>query len=66
MDKMTAELTQKASLFGQYAGPDWPWKKVDRVMPIYEITGGPTVKQIQGGGVLYQYQTTPLTIKKTN
>jgi hypothetical protein len=66
LDKMTAELTQSASLFGQYAGYPWPWKTVDRVMPIYEITGGPIRTQLQGGGVLYQYQKTPLTIRKTN
>lgn len=66
LDKMTAELTQSASLFGQYAGYTWPWKTADRVMPIYEITGGPTVTQLKDGGVLYQYQKTPLTIKKTN
>jgi hypothetical protein len=66
MDKMTAELTQKASLFGQYAGYSWPWKTKDRVMPMYVITGGPTVKQIKGGGVVYEYQETALTVKKIN
>jgi hypothetical protein len=66
LDKMTAQLTQEASLFGQYAGYDYPWKYVDRVMPIYEITGGPFVTQLQGGGVLYEYQKSPLKIRKIN
>ena len=66
LDKMTAELTQEASLFGQYAGYTWPWSNADRVMPIYQITGGPSRTQLTGGGVLFQFQKTPLTIKKIN
>lgn len=66
LDKMTAQLTQEARLFGQYAGYDWPWKYVDRVMPTYEITGGPIVTQLKGGGVLFEYQKSPLKIRKIN
>jgi hypothetical protein len=66
LDKMTAQLTQEVSLFGQYAGHDLPWKKVDRVMPMYEITGGPLVTQLKGGGVLYEDQKSPLKIRKIN
>jgi hypothetical protein len=66
LDKMTAQLTQEASLFGQYAGRDYPWKNVDRVMPMYEITGGPLVTQLKGGGVLYEDQKYPLKIRKIN
>jgi len=66
LDKLTAELTQSASLFGQYAGYPWPAATKDRVVPMYEITGGPIRTYLQEGGVLYQYQKTPLAIRKIN
>ena len=66
LDKLTAELTQTVSLFGQYAGYPWPWDTADRIVPIYEITGGPIRTYLQEGGVLYQYQKTPLAIRKIN
>ena len=40
------------SLAGQYAGYPWPWKMKDRVMPQYEITGGPRVDTLKDGSKL--------------
>ena len=43
---------KEISLAGQYAGYPWPWKMKDRVMPQYEITGGPRVDTLKDGSKL--------------
>ncbi|OYT90064.1 MAG: hypothetical protein CFE43_20165 [Burkholderiales bacterium PBB3] len=43
---------KEISLAGQYAGYPWPWKMKDRIMPQYEITGGPRVDTLKDGSKL--------------
>ncbi len=45
-------FTGEVSHAGQYAGYPWPWKMKDRVMPRYEITGGPRVDTLKDGSKL--------------
>lgn len=66
IDGIQAQLTQEASVFGAYAGYPWPWKMADRVMPRYEITGGPRIKTMADGSTILVAQKQPLTITKVN
>jgi|JI9StandDraft_2_1071091.scaffolds.fasta_scaffold02747_9 hypothetical protein len=66
VNSLMGQLTQEASVFGAYAGYPWPWKAEDRVMPRYDITGGPRVKTLADGSTILLLQERPLTISKVN
>jgi hypothetical protein len=66
IDSIQGQLTQEARVFGAYAGYPWPWKMVDRVMPRYDITGGPRVRTMADGTTILLKQESPLTITKVN
>lgn len=66
VDSIRGQLTQEARVFGAYAGYPWPWKMVDRVMPRYDITGGPRVRTMADGTTIILKQESPLTITKVN
>jgi hypothetical protein len=66
IDSIQGQLTQEARVFGAYAGYPWPWKMADRVMPRYDITGGPRVRTIADGTTILLKQESPLTITKVN
>ena len=66
VNSIMGQLTQEASVFGAYAGYPWPWKAEDRVMPRYDITGGPRVKTLADGSTILLVQERPLTISKVN
>ena len=59
-------MTQEARVFGAYAGYPWPWKMADRVMPRYDITGGPRIKTMADGTTILVKQQKALTITKVN
>ena len=52
MGVLQSWFDKEISLAGQYAGYPWPWKMKDRVMPQYEITGGPRVDTLKDGSKL--------------
>ncbi len=52
MGVLESWFDKEISLAGQYAGYPWPWKMKDRVMPQYEITGGPRVDTLKDGSKL--------------
>ena len=58
-------FTNEVSLAGQYAGYPWPWKMKDRVMPQYEISGGPRVDTLKDGSKLIR-KGTPLRFVRVN
>ena len=66
IDGIQAEMTQEARVFGAYAGYPWPWKMADRVMPRYDITGGPRIKTMADGTTILVKQQKALTITKVN
>lgn len=66
IDSLKNQLTQETAVTGAYAGYPWPWPSSDRVMPRYEITGGPRIKTLVDGSTLVLRQTLPLTITKVN
>lgn len=66
IDSIRGQLTQEASVTGAYAGYPWPWKKADRVMPRYDITGGPRIKTLADGSTILLTQERPLSIAKVN
>jgi len=49
MKTLESWFGSEISLAGQYAGYPWPWKMKDRVMPQYEITGGPRIDTLKDG-----------------
>ncbi len=66
INSITGQLTQEASVTGAYAGYPWPWTMADRVMPRYEITGGPRIKTLADGSTILLTQERPLSIAKVN
>jgi hypothetical protein len=50
---------------GQYAGHIWPYKMKDRVMPMYEITGGPIKTLIEEGNEIIR-EGTPMKFTRIN
>lgn len=66
INDMQAGLIQEARVDGAYAGYPWPWKMVDRVMPRYDITGGPIIKTLRDGSTVILKQKSPLTIRRVN
>lgn len=66
VDEFNAQLTQQASVTGAYAGYPWPWPSSDRVMPRYDITGGPRIRTMPDGTTVLLKQDRPLTITKVN
>ncbi|RYX93941.1 MAG: hypothetical protein EOO28_16275 [Comamonadaceae bacterium] len=66
IDAFGGQLTQEASLTGAYAGYPWPWKMSDRVMPRYDITGGPRIRTYANGATVILSQESGLTIKRVN
>jgi hypothetical protein len=66
VNSIMGQLTQEASVTGAYAGYPWPAKAEDRVMPRYDITGGPRVKTLADGSTIILVQENPLTITKVN
>jgi len=52
MKTLESWFDPEISLAGQYAGYPWPWKMKDRVMPQYEITGGPRIDTLKDGSKL--------------
>lgn len=53
------------NLAGQYAGYPWPWKMKDRVMPQYEITGGPRIDTLKDGSKLIR-KGSPFSFRRVN
>ena len=66
VDGFDGQLTQQTSVTGAYAGYPWPWKMADRVMPRYNITGGPRIRTMADGTTVMLKQDSPLTITKVN
>jgi hypothetical protein len=66
IDRMQSEFEQQATVTGAYAGYPWPWKMADRVMPRYDITGGPRIKTTPNGSTIVLGQEKPLTISRVN
>jgi hypothetical protein len=66
IDGLGGQLTQEASVAGAYAGYPWPWKMVDRVMPRYDITGGPRIRTLPDGSTIVLKQEHALTITRVN
>jgi hypothetical protein len=66
VDGFDGQLTQQTSVTGAYAGYPWPWTMADRVMPRYNITGGPRIRTMADGTTVMLKQDTPLTITKVN
>ncbi len=58
MTVLQSWFESEISLAGQYAGYPWPWKMKDRVMPQYEITGGPRVDTLKDGSKLIRKGST--------
>ncbi|OYT90065.1 MAG: hypothetical protein CFE43_20170 [Burkholderiales bacterium PBB3] len=56
---------KEINLAGQYAGYPWPWKMKDRVMPQYEITGGPRVDTLKDGSKLIR-KGSPFSFRRVN
>jgi hypothetical protein len=50
---------------GQFAGHIWPYKMKDRVMPMYEITGGPIKTLIEEGNEIIR-EGTPMKFTRIN
>ena len=53
------------TLAGQYAGYPWPWKMKDRIMPQYEITGGPRIDTLKDGSKLIR-KGSPFSFRRVN
>jgi hypothetical protein len=66
IDGLGGQLTQEASVAGAYAGYPWPWKMADRVMPRYDITGGPRIRTTPDGSTIVMKQESALTITRVN
>ncbi|MBB4843718.1 hypothetical protein HNP55_002241 [Paucibacter oligotrophus] len=66
IDGIMGQLTQEASVTGAYAGYPWPWPMADRVMPRYDITGGPRIKTLADGSTVLLTQERPLSINRVN
>jgi len=66
IDELGGELTQEASVTGAYAGYPWPWKMKDRVMPRYDIVGGPRIRTLSNGTTAVMRQERRLTISRVN
>jgi hypothetical protein len=66
INAIKADLIQEASVAGAYAGYPWPWKISDRIMPRYDITGGPRIKTYPDGSTIVLKQLRPLTITRVN
>jgi hypothetical protein len=56
---------KEVSLAGQYAGHTWPYSGSDRVMPQYEMTGGPRVDLLKDGSKLIR-KGDPFAFKRVN
>ncbi len=65
MSVLASWFTKEISLAGQYAGYPWPWKMVDRVMPRYEISGGPRIDTLKDGSKLIR-KGSPFTFVRVN
>jgi hypothetical protein len=66
IDAIKAELVQEAVVAGAYAGPPWPAAMSNRVMPRYDITGGPHIVNNQDGSISILKQAQPLRITRVN
>jgi hypothetical protein len=66
IDGLGGQLTQEASVAGAYAGYPWPWTMADRVMPRYDITGGPRIRTTPDGSTIVLRQERALTITRVN
>lgn len=66
IDGLNGQLTQEASVAGAYAGYPWPWTMADRVMPRYDITGGPRIRTLPDGSTIVLKQENALTITRVN
>ena len=65
MTTLQSWFDKEISLAGQYAGYPWPWKMKDRVMPQYEITGGPRVDTLKDGSKLIR-KGSAFTFRRVN
>ena len=66
IDGLNGQLTQEASVAGAYAGYPWPWKMEDRVMPRYDITGGPRIRTLPDGSTIVLKQENALAVRRVN
>jgi hypothetical protein len=66
IDGLNGQLTQEASVAGAYAGYPWPWKMADRVMPRYDITGGPRIRTLHDGSTIVLKQEHALAVRRVN
>ncbi len=65
MGVLQSWFDKEITLAGQYAGYPWPWKMKDRVMPQYEITGGPRVDTLKDGSKLIR-KGAPFAFRRVN
>ena len=56
---------KEVSLAGQYAGRTWPYSGSDRIMPQYEMTGGPRVDLLKDGSKLSR-KGDPFAFRRVN
>lgn len=69
MKTLQSWFDSEIRLPGQYAGYPWPWPSSDRVMPQYEITGGPRIDQLPsapGENNVLIRKGKPFEMKKVN
>jgi hypothetical protein len=66
LDAINKDLVQEARVDGAYAGYPWPWEMEDRVMPRYDIVGGPRMRTLEDGTAVVLKQERPLTLVRVN
>jgi hypothetical protein len=66
IDTITSQMTQRAVVAGAYAGKAWPFPMDQRVMPRYDIVGGPRIKVLKDGTKVILKQTQPLSLLRVN
>jgi hypothetical protein len=66
IDAIRADLVQEAVVVGAWAGWDWPAPMSWRVMPRFDITGGPHIKTLSDGSIVVLKQQHPLRITRVN
>jgi hypothetical protein len=60
------QMVQETVVAGAYAGYPWPWPMSKRVMPKYEIVGGPRIRKTETGVTMILEQERPLALVRVN
>jgi hypothetical protein len=66
IDAINKDLMQQAIVSGAYAGPPWPHPRAERIMPRYDIVGGPRMRKLEDGTAIVLKQERPLTLLRVN